>query len=137
MSADILHFGTMEHAPNRIRYLRTTAAMTQQDLADHLSVSKMTISDLERGEVALTLDKMRQIARVFKIAPAQVLNEGDHAIFLDAQESDLIARFRAADKTQRALISRLAAPIVDSDDGSESDDEHSVIFGQFPVKNPN
>jgi len=101
----------MDKAPNRIRHLRHEAQISQQVLADAIHVSKMTISDLERGEVALTLDYMRRIAKVFGIAPDEVLNEGDHGLWLDAQEQALIHHFRSADPIQRAMIERIAAPV--------------------------
>jgi transcriptional regulator with XRE-family HTH domain len=105
----------MEHAPNRIRALRHAAKISQQALADRIHVSKMTISDLERGEVALTLDYMRRIGGAFGVAPDQILNEDDHHIFLSAEEAELIQQFRAADPVLREAIVRIARPRQDDE----------------------
>jgi len=100
----------MGQFPNRVRELRKRAGVSQQVLADALHVSKMTISDLERGEIQMTLDYMRRIAKYFGIATVDVLNEEDHNVLLNDAEAELIRRYREADPTQREMIERVAEP---------------------------
>lgn len=102
----------MDQAPNRIRHLRKRAGISQQVLADQIHVSKMTVSDLERGVIQLTLDYMRRIAAVFGVAPVDLLNEDDHALFLSQEEAELVRAFRQANETQRELIRRVAEPAM-------------------------
>jgi transcriptional regulator with XRE-family HTH domain len=110
MSAIILHFPGMGELPNRIRTLRKLADISQQKLADAICVSKPTISELETGKMQLTLDYMRRIAKVFGVAPVDVLNEEDHNLFLRQEEEELIRRYRAADDVQKEMINRVAEP---------------------------
>ena len=51
----------------RIRYLRKTKKMSQEDLALEAEVNKNYISDLERGERNPTLKIMEKIAKALDI----------------------------------------------------------------------
>ena len=62
MSAEILHFFGVLDAPNRIRELRLAAGLSQQALGDRVGVSKVTVSDLERGNMKLDTEYMRRFA---------------------------------------------------------------------------
>lgn len=108
MSADILHFGAMEEAPNRIRELRLAAGLSQQALGDAIHVSKMTISDLERGRMVLTVDYMRRIARALGVATVDILAQEDHPDALSADERQLIEQYRAASEEQRDQLQKVA-----------------------------
>lgn len=111
VSADILQFGRMENAPNRIRSLRLAASMSQQALGDVVGVSKMTISDLERGKMELTLDYMRRVAKALAVKPADLLPDEDNPDRLSDAERALIADFRDAAEPQQELIRRVAEPV--------------------------
>lgn len=63
VSAKVLQFVSVTDAPNRIRELRMAAKLSQQRVADAIGMSKMTISDLERGTINLSLAYMERIAR--------------------------------------------------------------------------
>lgn len=108
MSADILHFGAMDEAPNRIRELRLAAGLSQQALGDAIHVSKMTISDLERGRMVLTVDYMRRIARALGVATVDILAQEDHPDALTADERQLIEQYRAASEEQRDQLQKVA-----------------------------
>lgn len=58
---------------NRIAELRAMKGWSQQDLADRVGVSKMTISRYESGET-LTLDRMQQLAEALECSAADLLN---------------------------------------------------------------
>lgn len=108
MSADILHFGAMDEAPNRIRELRLEAGLSQQALGDAINVSKMTISDLERGRMVLTLDYMRRIARALGVATVDVLPREDHPDALSVDERQLIDQYRSASEEQKDQLQKVA-----------------------------
>jgi transcriptional regulator with XRE-family HTH domain len=112
MSANILHFVAMDSAPNRIRELRMAAKLSQQRLADAVGVSKVTISDLERGAMQLTHDYMKRLAYVLSVEAADLLPVRDNAWALDADERALIARYRMASDEQRDQVQRLADVII-------------------------
>jgi DNA-binding XRE family transcriptional regulator len=84
--------------------------MWQQNLGDQIHVGKMTISDLERGEVELTLDYMRRISKVFELATVEILNEQDRGFVVSEEEKTLVLDFRKANVIQKVMINRVAKP---------------------------
>lgn len=108
MSADILHFIRVTDAPNRIRELRMQAKMSQQTLGNQIGVSKVTISDLERGNMRLDTDYMRRIAQALDVAPADLLRHQDNPDALSIEERQLIERLRAASAEQRLQLKGVA-----------------------------
>jgi len=95
----------MHAFPNRIRALR--GKLSQQALADRIGCSKMQISDLERGEIQLTLDWMRKIGGALGVAPSDLLNPEDNPDRLADDERRLVANYRAAGEEQRENIQRV------------------------------
>ncbi|WP_287459213.1 helix-turn-helix transcriptional regulator [Sphingomonas sp.] len=101
----------MEDAPNRIRELRTAQGLSQQAVGDMIGVSKMTVSDLERGRMELTVEYMRRLARALGAKPSDLLQTADNPDRLSDEERELLYRFRAAAPSQRELIKRIAEPV--------------------------
>lgn len=112
MSAEILHFFSMIEAPNRIRELRMQAKLSQQALGDAIGVSKVTISDLERGTMHLTVDYMRRLAPPLNVDPADILSRSDNPLSLTPTERDLLERFRSADEQQQDQLHRVAEALI-------------------------
>lgn len=114
MSADIYHFARVENSPNRIRELRIAATpkLSQQALADMIGVSKVTISDLERGSMQLTQDYMRRIAHALGVTPADILPKCDNPDGLSIEERELINQYRQATVDQREQLKRVAEVIA-------------------------
>lgn len=108
MSAEILHFFGVIDAPNRIRELRMEAKLSQQALGDAIGVSKVTISDLERGSMQLTVEYMRRIARALEVEAADLLPRTDNPVALSAKERELIERLRRANEDQREQLHKVA-----------------------------
>ena len=104
----------MNDAPNRIRELRNAAKpkLSQQALGDRIGVSKMTISDLERGEMELTVNYMRRIAKVLNVSAADLLARDDNPIALDPAELALIERLREASPDARATFDRVTDAVL-------------------------
>jgi transcriptional regulator with XRE-family HTH domain len=95
-------------APNKIRELRMEKKLSQQAVADRIGVSKVTISDLERGEMQLTVEYMRRIAKALGVEAADLLSRNDNPTGLSAAERELIERLRAADPDQRDQLRKVA-----------------------------
>lgn len=113
MSAEILLFLPMFEDPNRIRELRRARDWSQQTLADKIHVSKVTISDLERGKMQLTLDYMRRIAAALGVTPGELLSIEDNPLLPAASdERELIERYRGASPEERANISRVTEALT-------------------------
>lgn len=114
MSAQILHFVPVTDAPNRIRELRREMRpkLSMERLGEIIGVSKVTISDLERGEVALTLDYMRRISEVLGVLPADLLSTRDNPDSLSIEERRLVEQLRNASPEQREQLHRVADVIA-------------------------
>lgn len=112
MSAEILHFFGVIDAPNRIREIRVAAKRSQQWLGDCIGVSKVTISDLERGKMKLDTEYMRRIAKALDIQPADLLPLSDNPYSLTAEERHLIEQLRNASPDQREQVQRVADVLV-------------------------
>lgn len=112
VSAEILHFHGMDDAPNRIRELRLAAGWSQQRLADRLGVTKMTISDLERGAMQLTQHYMRRLAEALDCTAADLLPAADHPYYLTSEERALIDQMRAAEEKERQQLRQLADVVI-------------------------
>lgn len=112
MLADVLLFTAMTDAPNRIRELRIEAKLSQQALGDLVGVSKMTISDLERGNMRLDLEYMRRIARALGATVADLLPRSDNADALSIEERALLNKFRAINDGQRQQVTQVIDIIV-------------------------
>lgn len=112
MSAEILHFFRVIDAPNRIRELRLEARLSQEALAKAIGVSKVTISDLERGNMQLTQDYMRRLAPVLGVFPADLLSREDNPYSLSDAERQLIQRLRDAEAAEREQLQKVADVIL-------------------------
>lgn len=56
----------------RVRLLRHTREMTQEDLAEYADVHRTYISAIERGEQSVSIDNAAKLAKVFKISLADL-----------------------------------------------------------------
>lgn len=112
MSAEIYQFCAVSDAPNRIRELRMAAKLSQQKVADRIGASKVTISDLENGKMALTQDYMRRIALALDCAPSDLLPFTDNPDGLSLDERRLIEQYRSANDSQRDQIQKMADVIA-------------------------
>lgn len=112
MSADVLHFVSMSDAPNRIRELRIAARLSQQTVADRVGVSKVTISDLERGNMRLDVEYMKRIASALGVTPADLLPAEANPWALSDDEREIIERYRMANIEQREQVHRMADVII-------------------------
>ncbi len=50
-----------------IRYLRVIKGLSQQDIADYLSVCQKTYSDYETGKTRISLEILIKLARLYNV----------------------------------------------------------------------
>lgn len=112
MSAEILPFLPMFDDPNRIRELRLAKDWSQQALAELVGVSKVTISDLERGKMQLTLDYMKRIAKALGVTPGELLSQDDNPLLPTGNERELVERYRDATPEARENIDRVTEALT-------------------------
>lgn len=60
---------------NRIKQLRENAGWTQDELADHLSVQRATVSKYETGFTSLTEETLKKLAKIFSVSIDFILCE--------------------------------------------------------------
>lgn len=96
MTARIFSFPPMvkhkDNPPNRVREQRKARGMTQADLADLLGTKQHTVSRIENGDMAVTVDRYRQIARALKVDIGQLLAPEDNRMGLDDAGLALVHR---------------------------------------------
>lgn len=61
----------------KIRALREDRALSQEEMADKMSIAPNTYGKIERGETKLTLAKLEQIAEIFDIDVVELINNED------------------------------------------------------------
>lgn len=61
----VLLFSERERIGCRVTELRKAAGMTQEDLADKAGINRVTITKVEAGKFAATIDLLTKIAEVF------------------------------------------------------------------------
>ena len=88
------------------------ARLSQQALGDRVGVSKVTISDLERGKMRLDVEYMRRIAAALDVLPADLLPLSDNPYSLSGDERALIEQLRTATDDQRDQVRRVADVII-------------------------
>lgn len=102
----------MADFPNRIRELRVAQTWSQDTLALAVGCSKPQISDLERGNIQLTVEWMRRIAPALGVTPADLLSASDNPLKLSEPERELIERLRTATPEQQATLERVAEAVI-------------------------
>jgi transcriptional regulator with XRE-family HTH domain len=100
------------HPDNRIREYRLKAGLSQGELGKKLGMHQTMVGNLENGKRTLSLDWARRVAKVFGISVADLLVDDDHPLRLEAEEQELIERYRAASDDQKENIRRVTEALV-------------------------
>lgn len=64
----------MNNIYKHIQEIRKSRGMSQDVLAEHLGISQDAISKIERGITEITLNRLQQIADVFKMSVVEIIN---------------------------------------------------------------
>ena len=82
----------MNHSlPERIRLQRLQRGLSQENMADLLSLSTTAYGDIERGKTDLTLSRLSQIAHVLDVSPITLLtDEAIPAQVIDSPPTEII-----------------------------------------------
>ncbi len=71
----------------KIRQLRELKGFSQEFMAQSLSISQRSYSKLERNEVKLDWEKIREISSVLEIEPMDLINFDENLIFNNCTQS--------------------------------------------------
>lgn len=72
---------------DRIRRLRELKNWSQEDMAEQMQMSKNGYSKLERGESRLSLDRLEQVAAVFKMDVLELMTVNDKGLVYQVNEN--------------------------------------------------
>lgn len=65
----------------RIRYMRKERGLTQVEMAKLLKVTQGALSQIEKGQMNLTLQMLLSIAKILRIEPAVLFAQDDVFVF--------------------------------------------------------
>jgi transcriptional regulator with XRE-family HTH domain len=90
----------------RMKQLRVTRGLTQEQVGKVIGVSKATIMKYEKGEIKnLKRTSVQKLSEFFGVTPQYLLALTDEKEpTLDAMEEDLVNRFRALTNAQKIIV---------------------------------
>ncbi len=91
----------------KIRTLRKTAGMSQQELAEKLHIHVTHLSKMENGHLTPSVDIVQRLMKVFAVSADQLLNEDENTV-IDIKNHELneqlILLNQLDDEEKNALI---------------------------------
>ena len=85
---------------NRVKDIRKKKGLTQQELADRLSLSQAQVARLESGSSDMTLEQMRSFAKALNCEPWELLPL-DMQPKIDHREMELVRLLRVLNSTEK------------------------------------
>jgi len=65
----------------KLKLIRHIKQWSQEEVAHRLNISPSTYGSMERGETKLSLERLKELARIFEIDLAQLLDSDEKNIF--------------------------------------------------------
>ncbi len=98
------------NAPNpageRIRLARLQRGLSQENMADLLSLSTTAYGDIERGKTELTISRLTQIAGILDTTAIRLLSDGNTSVEPAIRQPDEVERLRETIDTQQLQIDK-------------------------------
>lgn len=121
----------------KLRYWREACAITQEQIAEALNITRSAYTQYERGKATPNLHSIVKIAAVLNISPMlllpmdtpterpvrrlqDVVQSGSPIYQLSKDERGLIAKYRVLNKEQKRLAHELIAKIPKNDENSSA-----------------
>ena len=116
----------------KIRVWRGIKEPTQENMAIELNISKNSYMKIESNEVNLTLERLEQIAKVFKISPLQLLALGEgHTVTGNTQSNEHGTNILLSIGTENQVLLELEKRKIESTaDKKRIDDLSELIKNQ-------
>lgn len=74
---------------NKIKRLREQCGLTQQEIADKLSIHLKTYQKIENGITRLDIERIQQIAEILETSVEDLLN-ADEGVFISNVDNDVV-----------------------------------------------
>ena len=94
--------------PNRVRYWRDQAGLSQEELGKLVALSKVQISRIELGQRDLNFGYARRIAAALHVTAADLLTEADNPVAADPQLREIAENYQMASDEGRNTIAAVA-----------------------------
>jgi transcriptional regulator with XRE-family HTH domain len=130
----------MENVYNYIRKLREENRYSQQDVADKIGISQTAYRHIENGDTKLTIDRIFEFAKIFKVKPEDILYGEYQTTKVDKSSIEILEKrileleelsqyLRSDNKMYRSLFLDLAGSIKQVFENIES-----IDYGQLNKK---
>lgn len=126
----------------KIKQLRESLDMTQEDLGRLLGVKKAAINKYETGTVVnLKRSTIENLCNIFNVTPQYLLSDSDLSqpsssapeLELTEQEGRLLVTFRRLNKSQQGRLIAYAEGMLDAGTSAVTDAFHHYGFMSAPV----
>ncbi len=87
-----------------IRTERVRAGLTQEQLAELIGTTPVTIGRYETGERGVSVEKLLELAHALQVPPARLIRDGDG---LSDEERELIEYLRSHPRERRVVASTI------------------------------
>lgn len=77
----------MKNFGDNIRIVRQAKGYTQENVAELLGMSSSCYAKIERGESDITVSRIEEIAKVFEVAPAQLVTLSDKSFIFNIKSN--------------------------------------------------
>jgi transcriptional regulator with XRE-family HTH domain len=92
----------------KVRQIRKTLGMTQEEFAFELGVEPLHISCIERGTRRITLDRLIELHRKFNISVDDLLSAADYDVSMKNQWIDeIVGYLKEMEPLQVCLLKRM------------------------------
>lgn len=97
----------------RVAKFRKASGLTQEQLADQLSVAHETVSRMERGATAPSIKTLGRIARALGVSVRDLLAPERRASEADVAIDDLVSLLKRRRPQEIRLVRKLAASLLE------------------------
>lgn len=83
---------------NKIKSIRKTQQWSQEEMAEKMGISQSSYAKIERGETKLHIDKLVQIAEIFKMEINELLSSDKGLVLLVNENGDYSANYYSSNE---------------------------------------
>lgn len=94
----------------KIKTLRKKAKLSQQELANQLSIHVTHVSKIENGHLLPSIDIVRRLTKIFNISADQLINEEEENLNITVQDkefSEQIALINQLDEDEKNALLKI------------------------------
>lgn len=108
---------------HKIRTIRKTQQLSQEDMAEKLGIAPSSYAKIERGATKLSIDKLTQIAEIFNMDTTDLLTTDKNLILLVNENGDYSANYYSSNEAVLSELEKAKTTIQYQNKLLESKDE--------------